>query len=119
MLIRDNPDLEGDMITIAAPRDTLSKTRGDIAMNTFYRKGCFTRKQKGWAPEAFSYERSDEDESPTGAFQPKDWLVQVAGVPVVGKDLPYSFGNCVDIPEIPEGPLRFNKLKELAKYIFG
>lgn len=108
-LLRRHPDLIGSIVSVVPPR---GKT---IAMNTFYRAGCFVRKLTGWSNQAFSYEQMDQTENPSGAFQPNDWLSQVAGVPVWGKELPLQDGNCKDDPSVKEGPVRLNKLKKLAK----
>lgn len=118
-VLRDNPNLVDTAVTIVPPRDTSSSSRGHLAMNTFYRKGCFARILKGWPTQAFSYEGMDSAENPGGSFQKGDWLVQVAGVPVLGKDLPLTGGSCIDRYEVPESPVRLNKLKELSQHIVG
>lgn len=116
-VLRAAPHLENDVITVVPPRDTSSSSRAHIAMNTFYRKGCFTRTLKGWASHPFTYETMDNAENPSGAFRKNDWLVQVAGVPVLGKDLPFTYGSCIDRSDVQETPVRLNKLKELSKQI--
>ncbi|MBX7065922.1 MAG: hypothetical protein K1X28_01705 [Parachlamydiales bacterium] len=110
LVLRNNPDAVGNVVTIVPPR-------GDLGMNTFFRDGCFSRKLEGWAHQPFTYEPMDEAENPDGAFIPGDWLVQAAGVPVWGKSLPMTSGVCADDPKVPEGPVRLNKLKELSQFI--
>lgn len=117
MVLRQNPEIVGDIVSVIAPRDNSSPTRSNIAMNTFYRKGCFQRIQKNWPSDVFTYEEGDKSEYPEGAFQKGDWLTQVAGVPVWGKDLPRTWGNCIKREDIKPSHVRFNKLKELGQQV--
>lgn len=103
----------GEMISTPAPRDLNSTTRADIAINTFYRSGCFTKDD---SKSVFSFDKMDQSENPSGAFQPGDWMSQPAGVPVYGRDIPMIGKDCV-FQDVAPGPTRLNKLKELSKFI--
>lgn len=117
ILLRDNPHLVGDVVTIVPPRDTQSSTRAHLAMNTFYRGGCLVKKNRAGQSEAFSYDSMDQAVNPDGAFKQGDWLTQAAGVPVWGKEVPRSKGSCLDDPSVLYGPLRLTKLQTLEKQV--
>lgn len=110
LVLKNNPEIVGESVTIVPPR-------GALAMNTFYRDGCFVRNLDGWSPKPFTYEPMDQAENPDGAFRPSDWLVQTAGVPVWGKILPMKSGVCADDPSVEEGPVRLHKLQDLSQYV--
>ncbi|MBX7065602.1 MAG: hypothetical protein K1X28_00075 [Parachlamydiales bacterium] len=120
IVLRNRPSFHGNVVTVVPPRDTNSPTRSHLALNTFYRDGCFKQKDK-----IFSFRAMDQAENPQGAFQKGDWMTQTAGVPVWGKDIPFTtflFSDqslCMDKPEVQEGPVRLNKLKDLSLQVVG
>lgn len=114
IVLRNRPSYIDSVVSVLAPRDKESANRKHLALNTFYRNGCFRKKGE---THPFTYEGMDRSENPDGAFQKGDWLTQAAGVPVWGKDLPFTQGACIDKADVQEGPVRLNKLKDLAQQI--
>lgn len=114
IVLRKRPSYVDSVVSVVAPRDKQSESRKHLALNTFYRHGCFMKKGES---HPFTYEGMDRSENPDGAFQKGDWLTQAAGVPVWGKDLPFTKGACIDKAGTQEGPVRLRKLQDLAQHI--
>lgn len=84
-VLEAEPWIERGIVSVVQPRDNellRGSIRSSIAINTFYRDGCFIVKRSGELV-TLNYHWIDQ-QYPQGAWRPGDWMGQVTGVPVRG-----------------------------------
>ncbi len=108
-----HPHWFGRHVLVVQQRDSTSKSRGHITINSSNRGGaCFVK--RGWGSTPYGFIDEDVDT----LWRPGDFMGQPNGVPPKGVELPlppkglYCWHQSDD-PDLPEKPIRKNRIQQM------